>query len=409
MNNLRNPAIRFAGFTEDWEERKLGEISDKVTEKNVSRAYTETLTNSAEFGVISQRQFFDKDIANKDNIASYYLVRNDDFVYNPRISTFAPVGPIKRNKLGRSGIISPLYYVFRTHDIDLTYLEHFFTTTGWHKFMALNGDSGARSDRFSIKDSVFHEMPLPCPSIDEQKKIGELFDFLDHLISLQRRELDKTVNIKKALLEKMFPKDGENKPQIRFAGFTDAWESRKLGDVATVSSGYMGDSLLNDGKYKLTRIETISDGLVDESKIGFTNSRPNSSYRLNKGDILYSNINSLSHIGKVAIYNGNQALYHGINLLRVAVHESQDPAFLFYQLNTDRKKKWANAHANKAVSQASINQSLLAQQQIQLCEVKEERKIGKFFTNLDRLIAQHQHELTKLQNIKKALLEKMFV
>jgi len=406
---MSSPAIRFAGFTEDWEQRKLYEISDKVMEKNVNRAYTETLTNSAEFGIISQRDFFDKNIANNDNIDGYYIVRHNDFVYNPRISTFAPVGPIKRNKLGRSGIMSPLYYVFRTHDIDQTYLEHFFATAGWHKFMAFNGDSGARSDRFSIKNSVFREMPLPYPSIAEQKKIGKQCDTLDRLITLHQREHDKTVNIKKALLEKMLPKDGEDKPEIRFAGFTDDWEERKLGDIATVSSGYMGDSLLNDGKYKLTRIETISDGFVDLSKVGFTNSQPNASYRLNKGDILYSNINSLSHIGKVAIYHGNLPLYHGINLLRVAVHESQNPAFLFYQLNTGSKKKWANAHANKAVSQASINQSLLAQQQIQLCEIEEQSRIGVFFSNIDRLIALHQSELTKLQNIKKALLEKMFV
>jgi len=182
------PKIRFKGFTDPWEQRKLLQISDKVTEKNSSREYSETFTNSAEFGIISQREFFDKDISNEENIDGYYIVKNDDFVYNPRISTFAPVGPIKRNKLGRDGVMSPLYYVFRTHDIDPTYLEHFFTTTGWHKFMKLNGDSGARSDRFSIKDSVFKEMPLPYPSIDEQEKIGEFFDVITNLITLHQRK-----------------------------------------------------------------------------------------------------------------------------------------------------------------------------------------------------------------------------
>ena len=187
-NGSNIPEIRFSGFTDPWEQRKLLQISDKVTEKNSSREYSETFTNSAEFGIISQREFFDKDISNEENIDGYYIVKNDDFVYNPRISTFAPVGPIKRNKLGRDGVMSPLYYAFRTHDIDPTYLEHFFTTTGWHKFMKLNGDSGARSDRFSIKDSVFREMPLPYPSIDEQEKIGEFFDVITNLITLHQRE-----------------------------------------------------------------------------------------------------------------------------------------------------------------------------------------------------------------------------
>jgi type I restriction enzyme S subunit len=100
--------------------------------------------------------------------------------------------------------MSPLYYVFRTHDIDPTYLEHFFTTTGWHRFMKLNGDSGARSDRFSIKDSVFREMPIPFPPLDEQRKIGELLDRITDLITLHQRELEKLQNVKKSLLDKMF-------------------------------------------------------------------------------------------------------------------------------------------------------------------------------------------------------------
>ena len=129
--NNDKPKLRFPGFNDPWEQRKLGEISDKVTEKNTENFYDETLTNSAEFGIVTQRDFFDKNISNAKNLNGYYVVQNDDFVYNPRISNFAPVGPIKRNKLARTGVMSPLYYVFRTHDIDKTYLEHYFDTTCW--------------------------------------------------------------------------------------------------------------------------------------------------------------------------------------------------------------------------------------------------------------------------------------
>ncbi|MEN6624177.1 MAG: restriction endonuclease subunit S [Smithella sp.] len=198
------PEVRFAGFTDAWEHRKLKEISDKVIEKNVNLQFTETFTNSAEFGIISQRDFFDHDISNAENLGSYYVVRNEDFVYNPRISAFAPVGPINRNKLGRNGVMSPLYNVFRTHDIDNTFLEQYFRSRYWHSFMKLNGDSGARSDRFSIKDSVFIEMPIPYPSFKEQLKIGEYLMQLDNLITLHQRELKKLKNIKKSMLEKMF-------------------------------------------------------------------------------------------------------------------------------------------------------------------------------------------------------------
>ena len=204
QNGSSFPEIRFKGFTDAWEQRKLSEIADKVTEKNVGLQYVETFTNSAEFGIISQRDFFDHDIAKLGSLDGYYIVKNEDFVYNPRISTSAPVGPINRNKLGRTGVMSPLYTVFRPHDIDTTYLEHFFKCGYWHSFMNFNGDSGARSDRFSIKDNVFFQMPIPIPHIDEQRKIGELLTRLDHLITLHQRKLEKLQNIKKSMLEKMF-------------------------------------------------------------------------------------------------------------------------------------------------------------------------------------------------------------
>ena len=203
-NGSNVPEIRFSGFTDPWEQRKLSEIADKVTEKNAGLQYIETFTNSAEFGIISQRDFFDHDIAKMSSLGGYYIVRNEDFVYNPRISTSAPVGPINRNKLGRIGVMSPLYTVFRPHDVDTTYLEYFFKSKYWHSFMNFNGDSGARSDRFSIKDSVFFEMPIPLPYIEEQRKIGEHLTQLDNLITLHQRELEKLQNIKKSMLEKMF-------------------------------------------------------------------------------------------------------------------------------------------------------------------------------------------------------------
>ena len=204
MSKTEIPSIRFRGFDDAWEQRKLSEITDKVTEKNAGLQYVETFTNSAEFGIISQRDFFDHDIAKLGSLDGYYIVKTEDFVYNPRISTSAPVGPINRNKLGRTGVMSPLYTVFRPHDVDTTYLEYFFKCGYWHSFMNFNGDSGARSDRFSIRDNVFFQMPIPIPDIDEQRKIGELLTCLDNLITLHQRELEKLQNIKKSMLEKMF-------------------------------------------------------------------------------------------------------------------------------------------------------------------------------------------------------------
>ncbi|EPF4530540.1 restriction endonuclease subunit S, partial [Enterococcus faecalis] len=202
--NDKLPKLRFTGFKGYWELCKLSDISDKVKEKNKHGKFTETLTNSAEYGIINQRFFFDKDISNANNLDSYYVVQNDDFVYNPRISNFAPVGPIKRNKLGRTGVMSPLYYVFRTHSIDNNYLEKYFDTVYWHHFMELNGDTGARADRFAIKDSIFVEMPIPYPSTEEQKKIGIFFKKLDQSITLYKNKLNQLKTLKKSYLQNMF-------------------------------------------------------------------------------------------------------------------------------------------------------------------------------------------------------------
>ena len=187
-----------------WEQRELGDIADKSVEKNAGIKYIETLTNSAEFGIISQRDFFDHDISKINNLAGYYIVKNEYFVYNPRISTNAPVGPINCNKLGKIGVMSPLYTVFCAHDVDTTYLEYFFKSKYWHSYMNFNGDSGARSDRFSIKDTVFFEMPIPTPCTSEQRKIGKVLTEIDNLITLHQRKLEKLKNIKKSMLEKMF-------------------------------------------------------------------------------------------------------------------------------------------------------------------------------------------------------------
>lgn len=200
------PEIRLDGFEGEWEVVQLSDICQKVTEKNKDNNFNETFTNSAEFGIINQRDFFEKDISNVKSLNTYYVVRNNDFVYNSRISNYAPVGPVKRNKLGRTGVMSPLYFVFRiiNSNIDLNFLETFFNTNIWHKFMKLNGDSGARADRFAIKDSIFLTMPIAFPSISEQSAIGTYFSNLNNLIASHQEKISQLETLKKKLLQDMF-------------------------------------------------------------------------------------------------------------------------------------------------------------------------------------------------------------
>ena len=410
------PALRFKGFTYTWEQRKLSEFADKVTEKNVGLQYIETFTNSAEFGIISQRDFFDHDIAKMSSLGGYYIVRSEDFVYNPRISTSAPVGPINRNKLGRIGVMSPLYTVFRPHDIDTTYLEHFFKSKYWHSFMNFNGDSGARSDRFSIKDSVFFEMPIPIPHIEEQRKIGEYLTHHDHLITLHQRKYDKLTNMKKSMLEKMFPKNGANVPEIRFKGFTDAWEQRKLSEIATMHARIGWQNLrtsefLDSGDYMLITGTDFMDGAVNFDTCHYVEREryeQDKHIQIRNGSILITKDGTL---GKVAYIQGltmPATLNAGVFNVEIKDEKEVDDRYLFQYL----KAPFLMDYIDKKVTGGTIkhlNQNILVDFPVVLPPKAEQEKIGQYFTNLDRLITLHQRELEKLKNLKKACLEKMFV
>ena len=199
------PKIRFKGFEGEWEEVKLKDISTKVIEKNRLNNISITLTNSAEYGIINQRDFFDHDVSNTDNVSGYFIVQPNDFVYNPRISTLAPVGPINMNKLGYAGVVSPLYYVFRVTGFNKSFLDIYFHTNVWHKFMKDNGNTGARFDRLSISNELFYEMPIYCPRDEnEQQQIASYFTSLDKQITFQTQRLEKLRQIKAACLDKMF-------------------------------------------------------------------------------------------------------------------------------------------------------------------------------------------------------------
>lgn len=199
------PRVRFKGFEGEWDISPLSTFAKKSTEKNSAMKYTITLTNSAEYGVINQSDFFDQVISNDDHTNGYYVIHNDDFVYNPRISATAPVGPINRNLLGYSGIMSPLYLIFKVENINKDFLSYFFKTFLWHNYMKLEGNTGARFDRLAISDAQFFNMPICVPKAKkEQSAIAEYFISLDSQITLQTQRLEKLKQIKSACLDNMF-------------------------------------------------------------------------------------------------------------------------------------------------------------------------------------------------------------
>ena len=334
----------------------------------------------------------------------YYIVKKEDFVYNPRISTSAPVGPINRNKLGRTGVMSPLYTVFRPHDIDTTYLEYFFKCGYWHSFMNFNGDSGARSDRFSIRDNVFFQMPIPIPDIDEQRKIGELLTCLDNLITLHQRKFEKLTNVKKSMLEKMFPQNGSSYPEIRFKGFTDPWEQRKLGDISEIKTGPFGSTLhaddyVSDGTPIITT-EHFKTGALPRSKNGLpqvsdSDYKRLTAYTLDDGDIVFSRVGSVDINALITPFQSNW-LFSG-RVLRVRPQTDISSKFLHTRLETESIKTDIRT---RAVGQTmpSINTEILKITPLVLpSSAAEQEQIGSYFAALDNLITLHQRQLFFIQ------------
>ena len=192
--------MRFPEFSGEWEKSRLNRFASKITKKNKGNTISNVLSNSANYGIIPQIDFFDRSIANSDNTEGYYVIEKNDFVYNPRKSASAPYGPINVYNGEACGIISPLYLCFKVKGINRRFLYHYFKSTKWHPYMYANGDSGARHDRVSIKDETFLELPIFHPGEAEQCKIVELVESLDNRIATQIKIIEKLESLIRGLI-----------------------------------------------------------------------------------------------------------------------------------------------------------------------------------------------------------------
>ena len=199
--------MRFKKYDTNWNRKRLSDYVKKITQKNSNNIIKNVICNSAQNGLIPQLDFFDKEIANDENTVGYYIINNGDFVYNPRKSLNAPYGPVNMYKYEKAGIVSPLYLCFSVDEsINKSFLLQRFKSPCWYRYIYLNGDSGARHDRVSIKDDVFLSQPISLPSAEEQTDIAVFLEKIDERIEIQNKIIEDLKVLKKELCNRAFSK-----------------------------------------------------------------------------------------------------------------------------------------------------------------------------------------------------------
>ena len=396
--NRKTPKLRFKGFTDAWEQRKLGEVVDRVVRKNINNESTLPLTISAQYGLVDQVTYFNNRVASRD-VSNYYLVLNGEFAYNKSTSDGFPFGTVKRLDLYKKGVLSTLYIVFNIKGKAKTnsdFLTVFFDTDRWHKGVSERAAEGARNHGLlNISAEDFFDIDLCLPkSEEEQAVIGAYFRSLDHLITLHQRKLERLKNVKKSMLDKMFPKDGEVVPEIRFKGFTDAWEQRKLGDVFKYEQPqtYIVENTEYDDKNKIP-VLTAGQSFI----LGYTDE--------------HFGIKEANKRNPVIIFDDFTTSSHYVDF----PFKVKSSAIKLLTLSTTKDNVYCAYNVLKNISYLPVSHerhwiSTFTKFDILLPKsVDEQELIGEYFKLLDNLITLHQRKLDKLKNIKKSMLDNMFV
>ncbi|HFH9839840.1 TPA: restriction endonuclease subunit S [Streptococcus suis] len=419
-NKDRNiPKRRFKAFenADAWELRKLGEVATRVTRKNSDLLTELALTISAQYGLIDQTEFFDKRIASKD-VSGYYLVKNGEFAYNKSTSSDAPWGAVKRLDRYDMGVLSTLYIVFGISNFERVcsdFLVTYFDTNLWHKEVQAVAAEGARNHGLlNISASDFLDIALYFPkSLPEQKAIGTFFSTLDQQITLHQRKLDKLKNVKQAYLSEMFPAEGERVPKRRFPGFTDDWELRKLGEVANFSkgNGYSKKDLVEEGSPIIlygrlyTRYETVISE-IDTFVLDEEN-RSNTVFSEGGEVLVPASGESALDIARASVVSEKGIVLGGdLNIIRLISEIS--PIFLALTISNGKTQKELSKRA-QGKSVVHLHNSDLKEVEFMVPSLPEQKAIGTFFSTLDQQITLHQRKLEKLKNLKKALLNELFV
>ena len=400
----KRPKLRFPGFDEPWKETTLSALFSKSTQKNADGHITNVICNSAKLGLIPQREYFDKDIANSDNTNGYYIIQQNDFVYNPRKSSDAPYGPISSYKYAEDGIVSPLYLCFRAKDeINPLYYEWYFRSSAWHRYIYMSGDSGARHDRVSIKDDTFFAMPINLPSEQEQSKIASFLQSLDDRIDAQEKLVASLKKYKRGLLRKVFAK------------LSDSCEKRNLKEVSV---------LFADGDWIESKDQAL-DGirLIQTGNVGFgvyIDKTQNAKYisettfhRLNcleiyDGDILISRLPEPA--GRACLLpKSTERRITAVDCTVIRTDSSViDRNYLLQFLCSEQYLKTVNSFLAGGTRQR-ISRKNLEGIEVPYPYIDEQRYWGSFLCKVDARISNEEQRRSSLSRLRCFMLQQLFI
>ena len=388
--NRKTPKLRFKGFTDAWEQRKLGEVAtEMVAGGDVCK---DLIVGKGRYPVIANA-------LTNDGIIGYY---NEDYRITAPAVTVTGRGDVG-HAMARIVDFTPvvrLLSIKSNHNV-------FFLENAINTIKIVIESTGV--PQLTVPQLAKYEIPLP-KSLDEEEKIGIYFRNINNLITLHQRKLDRLKNVKKSMLDKMFPKDGEVVPEIRFKGFTDAWEQRKLGEMSSlITKGTTPLDKSNTGNVNFVKIESIDEASGEITITKKITNKEHEGYlrrsQLKENDILFSIAGTLGRVTSVKSSilpaNTNQAL-------AIIRRKSGDLQYV----KTYLKGKVVSDYIKKNPTigaQPNLSLEQVGNLEIALPILDEQKKIGKYFSELDNLITLHQRKLDKLKNIKKSMLDNMFV
>ena len=366
----------------------------KITKKNTDGIITNVICNSAKQGLIPQREYFDKDIANSDNTSGYYIIEENDFVYNPRKSSDAPYGPISSYKYSDAGIVSPLYLCFRAKGaINPSFYEWYFRSSAWHRYVYMSGDSGARHDRVSIKDDVFFAMPISIPSVREQEHIASFLDMIDQRIDKQRTLVDNLKKYKRGLLSYVFEEMSISDDADSTAyPFSEIAQRRR--------EKYNPDSGV---EYPCIELEYIEPGTG--RLLGSVSSTTQSSIKTvaRSGDVLFGKLRP--YLRKFAF--ADQDIVCSSEIWAFVPSEYVIPKYLYYLVQTEHFLRVANISSGTKMPRAEW--ANIGKEPFDIPSIPNQEKVVSILEAVDKKICVSGDSLRMLSNFRKGLLQQLFI